>query len=307
MAGTTGGTSRGAGIGARKTALRPVGVRDERKELWCVSCLAPRREHGVWRMVFVVFPAVVLPEENLDAMPRALCWNHDSSFMDAEWRHLAPAPLIWHHQWNPSGILVSADHVISRPQVLHWTLLRIKPTSYRKCMAIASSLNRYVRKRLFGPPSSFNIWRAYENHGTNGLTTFLHTHTHTHTHTHKPTMTDLGFTGCPLHYGYFIKMRWVGWTEYTWSENLKKRKRSEWSRWSTAATHVFVSDRLEPILCSVSIMRHIHEWPGKRNWLTWSVGHLITLKVVPLELHTLLPAVPPLLEACRKSLFRNGV
>jgi len=48
-------------------------------------------------------------------------------------------------------------------------------------------------------------------------------------------------------------------------------------------------------------------WPGKRNWLTWSVGHPITLKVVPLGLHTLLPAVPPLLEACRKSLFRNGV
>ena len=48
-------------------------------------------------------------------------------------------------------------------------------------------------------------------------------------------------------------------------------------------------------------------WPGKRNWLTWSVGHLITLNVVPLGLHTLLPAVPPLLEACRKSLFRNGV
>ena len=47
--------------------------------------------------------------------------------------------------------------------------------------------------------------------------------------------------------------------------------------------------------------------PRKRNWLTWSVGHLITFKVVPLGLHTLLPAVPPLLEACRKSLFRNGV
>ena len=44
-------------------------------------------------------------------------------------------------------------------------------------------------------------------------------------------------------------------------------------------------------------------WPGKRNWLTWSVGHLITLNVVPLGLHTLLAAVPPLLEACRKSLF----
>ena len=45
----------------------------------------------------------------------------------------------------------------------------------------------------------------------------------------------------------------------------------------------------------------------EKNWLTWSVGHLIILKVVPLGLHTLLPAVSPLLEACRKSLFRNGV
>ena len=44
-------------------------------------------------------------------------------------------------------------------------------------------------------------------------------------------------------------------------------------------------------------------WPGKRNCLTWSFGHLITLKVVPLGLHTLHPAVPPLMEACRKTSF----
>ena len=59
--------------------------------------------------------------------------------------------------------------------------------------------------------------------------------------------------------------------------------------------------------CTWSVRKVSDLWPGKRNWLTWSVGHLITLKVVPLGLHTLLPAVPPLLEACRKSLFRNGV
>ena len=45
----------------------------------------------------------------------------------------------------------------------------------------------------------------------------------------------------------------------------------------------------------------------KETGLLGALGHLITLKVVPLGLHTLLPAVPPLLEACRKSLFRNGV
>ena len=33
MAGTTAGTLRGAGSGAKKTALRPVDVRDEMKEL----------------------------------------------------------------------------------------------------------------------------------------------------------------------------------------------------------------------------------------------------------------------------------
>ena len=59
--------------------------------------------------------------------------------------------------------------------------------------------------------------------------------------------------------------------------------------------------------CTWSVRKVSDLWPGKRNWLTWSVRHLITLKVVPLGLHTLLPAVPPLLEACRKSLFRNGV
>ena len=61
------------------------------------------------------------------------------------------------------------------------------------------------------------------------------------------------------------------------------------------------------LVCTWSVRKVSDLWPGKRNWLTWSVGHLITLKVVPLGLHTLVPAVPPLLEACRKSLFRNGV
>ena len=45
----------------------------------------------------------------------------------------------------------------------------------------------------------------------------------------------------------------------------------------------------------------------KKDRHTWNAGNLITHKVVSLGLHTLLPAVPPLLETFRESLFRNGV
>ena len=34
--------------------------------------LAPRREHVVCQVVLVVFPSVVLPEEDLDGAPRGL-------------------------------------------------------------------------------------------------------------------------------------------------------------------------------------------------------------------------------------------
>ena len=72
--------------------------------------------------------------------------------------------------------------------------------------------------------------------------------------------------------------------------------------------HGMYTDKFTLLFAITWSVRKVSDlWPGKRNWLTWSVGHLITLKVVPLGLHTLLPAVPPLLEACRKSLFQNGV
>lgn len=50
----------------------------------------------------------------------------------------------------------------------------------------------------------------------------------------------------------------------------------------------------------------LEKYPTFGFWLTWSVGHLITLKVVPLRLHTLIPRVPPLFEACWKSLLGLG-
>jgi hypothetical protein len=47
---------------------RPIGVGDEMQEFyesWYALCPAPRRKHVLHEMVVVVFPAVVLPEENL--------------------------------------------------------------------------------------------------------------------------------------------------------------------------------------------------------------------------------------------------
>ena len=55
--------------------LRPIGVGDEMQELyerWHAPRLAPRLEHVVREMEFVIIPAVVLAKENFDSMPRAL-------------------------------------------------------------------------------------------------------------------------------------------------------------------------------------------------------------------------------------------
>jgi len=54
-----------------KTALRPVNVSDEMQELeirWYAFSLAPRREHVVRKVEFIVFPAVVLAEESLNKL-----------------------------------------------------------------------------------------------------------------------------------------------------------------------------------------------------------------------------------------------
>ena len=67
---------------------------------------------------------------------RLLCWNHNPSSMDVDWLHLTPATLLWHHQWNPSEIQVSADRVISWPQVLHCIILRSRPMSFRNWITL---------------------------------------------------------------------------------------------------------------------------------------------------------------------------
>ena len=57
----------GGGSEAAKTALGPVGFRNELEELqklWDAFSRAPRREHIVCKMEFIIFPPVVLPEEN---------------------------------------------------------------------------------------------------------------------------------------------------------------------------------------------------------------------------------------------------
>ena len=100
---------------------------------------------------------------------RLLCRNQEPFLMDLDSEHLTPATFLRHRHLNLSGILGSADHVISRPQVLHCTLLRSRPTSLRNCIAKPSPQKRYVRKSLFRPPSSRIIRRPYEALGTNGI------------------------------------------------------------------------------------------------------------------------------------------
>ena len=98
-----------------------------------------------------------------------LCFNQEPVLMDLEAEHLTPATFLRHRHLNPSGILGSADYVISRSQVLHCTLLRSRPTSLRNCIARPSSQKRYVRKSLFGPSSWRSIRRLYEPLGMNGI------------------------------------------------------------------------------------------------------------------------------------------
>jgi hypothetical protein len=64
-----------AGSSSWWMAAGPIGVGDEIQELcerWYTLCLAPLREHVVCQREFIVFPAVVLPDESFDLMPRAL-------------------------------------------------------------------------------------------------------------------------------------------------------------------------------------------------------------------------------------------
>jgi len=77
------------------------------------------------------------------------CWNHEPCFMDFDSEHLTPATFFRLRHPNPSGILGSTDHVISRPQLLHCALLRSRPMSFRNCIPKPLSQKRYVRKLLF--------------------------------------------------------------------------------------------------------------------------------------------------------------
>ena len=98
-----------------------------------------------------------------------LCWKQEPVLMDLDDEHLTPATFLRHRHLNPSGIQGSADHVISRSQVLHCTLLRSRPTSFRNCIASPLSQKRHARKSLFGPPSWRTIRRLYEPSGMNGI------------------------------------------------------------------------------------------------------------------------------------------
>ena len=132
-------------------------------------------------------------------------------------RTFDPTKLFRHRHLNPSGILGYADHVVSRQQVLHCTLLRSRPTSIRNCIAMPWSQNIYVRIFLFGPPSSCSIGRLYEGHLlqafrvlVNHLTCFapLFRWNETHATRYGDSGAKNGChtgTGSVLHCGWYIK------------------------------------------------------------------------------------------------------
>jgi len=85
--------------------------------------------------------------------------------MDVDAWHLTPATLLRHRHLNPSQRLGSADHVISRSQVLHCTLHRISSTSFRNWIASSWWQKRHVRNILFGAPSLRCSPRPYDSLG----------------------------------------------------------------------------------------------------------------------------------------------
>jgi len=89
--------------------------------------------------------------------------------MDLDSQHLAPATFLRHHHLNPSGILGCLDHIISQPHMLHCTLLRNKPMSFKNCNSMVWSQKMYVRKILFGAPSSCSIEHPYDDLVTSGI------------------------------------------------------------------------------------------------------------------------------------------
>ena len=94
-------------------------------------------------------------------------WGYSDGIKNHAWwtwtRNTAPPTYFRHRKQKPSWILGSAEHTVSRPQVLHCTLLRSKPTSCKKWMAIARSQNKNARNILFGPPSACSIGRPYDD------------------------------------------------------------------------------------------------------------------------------------------------
>jgi len=71
---------------------------------------------GSWHMMSYVM-------SKISRKVRLLCWNHMPHFMDLDSEHLTPATFFRHRHIKPSGILGSADHVISGPRVsLHLIL-----------------------------------------------------------------------------------------------------------------------------------------------------------------------------------------
>jgi hypothetical protein len=170
--------------------------------------------------------------------------------------------------------MIGIPRVSTPPQVLHCTWLRSKPTSWRNRMAIGWSVNRNVRNNLFGPPSSLNSPRPYENLGkccilrrrcSYSLTTsFKRAAIVTTTETlHK--WNNVTFTAKVRYFYRLLLLRRLLWValwvlkgkpetrEALWVENEIRKTRSRGTT-TTAAPHVSVSEMLQSLFCIVAWM-----------------------------------------------------
>ena len=179
-----------------------------------------------------------------------LSWYHDPSLIDADWLHLTPTTLLWHHQRKPSEWVESAEHVISWPQVLHSILLRIRPMSFRNWIVIYCSQIRYIKKNRFGAPSSLSTRCPKENFGTysrlcNRSSYSEVTWSSCSTEKHTAWRQSVLHCGCRMRNALWI---WSRETEMT-----------------TTATYVGVSEWLEPCYYSVTENGFLQQRANIRN------------------------------------------
>jgi len=121
---------------------------------------------------------------------RLLPWNHDPCITGLHSQYLVPATILRNRQRKPCRREESAYQIISRPQELHYTLLRSNLTSLRNYIPIAWSLNKNVRNRLFASRVVYPDIVLWCEWSVAPHLERLVTHSNTHYHLRETTMAN---------------------------------------------------------------------------------------------------------------------